>query len=351
VSNSANKILIAEDDPTSAFILENILSEKGYKVVSATNGKEAWEALGTDSFDALITDWMMPQMDGITLIREVRANIQPAPVILVVTAIVTPQARGYALDSGADDFITKPYMAEEVLSALENCLARRKQPLPPLPEPDLLISEPKGSSVVPFIGVGIAANTGGPYALAKFFEAFPKTDCAAAFIVLQAPAWALEIFVLRLQKQTPLKVRFAEDGVIAAPGTVYIARKDRHLTIEPDTFKIRLLDSPPENFCRPSADILFRGLSQAFGHFAIALAMTGIGKDGLLGAAHVKANSGLVLVQDPATADAPYLPQTLIELGTAQQNIPLPNLGEAVYEQIEKLSSYLVDMPKKWSSG
>jgi two-component system, chemotaxis family, protein-glutamate methylesterase/glutaminase len=287
----------------------------------------------------------MPKIDGITLIREVRSTIHPVPAILMITAIATTQAKEHALDSGADEFLTKPYIIDEVLASLENCLARQKQQEILVPDINSIVIEPVNQTKPPFVAVGITGNTGAPNALAKFFETFPqmgKSTLFAMFIVLPVPAWALEMFALRLQKQTRLKVMFAEDGLNITPGTVYIARKDRHLSIEPDTFRMKLLDFPPQNFCRPSADILFQGISQAFRDRGIAVAMTGIGKDGLLGATHIKENGGLVLAQDPATTDAPYLTQTLIDLGTAQQAIPLPILGKTVYEHIEKLYLDLV---------
>src|SRR5688572_13806868 len=104
------KILIAEDDPTSALLLENILTKKGYDVVSVRDGAEAFATLQFNAFDVLITDWMMPRLDGIGLIKKLREWIPPLPAILLVTSTSIPQAREHALESGADDFLNKPYM-------------------------------------------------------------------------------------------------------------------------------------------------------------------------------------------------------------------------------------------------
>ncbi|MDX2085249.1 MAG: chemotaxis protein CheB [Candidatus Melainabacteria bacterium] len=364
------KILIAEDDPTNTFILENILQSHGYEVSTAADGQFAWELVQQEPFDAVISDWMMPRMDGISLIREIRQKMQPVPALLIVTALGSPEAREHALDSGADDFVTKPYLPQEVLNALESCLARRQQSLAapspaaqsqqdlaqqdlaqkgladiltethPAPTQPVLRHEPVTAAThptPPFTAVGITTNTGGPNALSQFFQSLPTLSNACLFVVLQAPAWALEMFAMRLQKQTYLKVSFAEDGLKPSPGNVYLAHKDRHLVVEAHPWRMRLLDSPPEHFCRPSADQLFHSLAQGFHRYAVAVALTGMGKDGLAGAASIQANGGTVIVQDPATADAPYLPQTLLEQGTAQHTVALPDLGRFVATHVNAL--------------
>ena len=71
------KILIAEDDPVSGMILSKILPKAGYQWVLATDGVEALEVIQREPFDALLTDWMMPRMDGIELTRKVREMVKP----------------------------------------------------------------------------------------------------------------------------------------------------------------------------------------------------------------------------------------------------------------------------------
>ena len=88
------KILIAEDDPVSGMILSKILRKAGYQWVLATDGVEALEVIQRESFDALLTDWMMPRMDGIELTRKVRELVKPPPVVLFVTTVSSPGSPG-----------------------------------------------------------------------------------------------------------------------------------------------------------------------------------------------------------------------------------------------------------------
>jgi DNA-binding response OmpR family regulator len=96
------KILIAEDDATSGLLLKTILTKAGYEVERAIDGKAALECLEKAQYDALLTDWMMPRMDGIQLIHHARQLGRHRMPIIVVTALVSEQAKVHALTSGAD---------------------------------------------------------------------------------------------------------------------------------------------------------------------------------------------------------------------------------------------------------
>ena len=128
------KILVAEDDTTSALILKKILTKAAYNVTIAHNGTEALAAIKQKAFDVLLTDWLMPEMDGIELIRRIRKSISPVPIIIVITALVSDEARIHALAAGADDYLGKPYQAKELLDLLGNCFNRKHKPVPSHPE-------------------------------------------------------------------------------------------------------------------------------------------------------------------------------------------------------------------------
>ena len=96
------KILIAEDDATSALMLQRTLTKGDYDVTVARDGIDALAAIKQKPFDALVTDWMMPRMDGIELIRQVQTIVKPVPVIIVVTALDSVEAQAHALEAGAE---------------------------------------------------------------------------------------------------------------------------------------------------------------------------------------------------------------------------------------------------------
>ncbi|MCC6490342.1 MAG: diguanylate cyclase [Candidatus Hydrogenedentes bacterium] len=114
------KILIAEDDSVSRRILEAHLAKWGYKVVAVADGAEAWDVLQRlDAPRIAVLDWVMPQIDGPELCRRIRAATdRPFTYIIILTAKERTSDIVEALDAGADDYLTKPYHAEELRSRI-----------------------------------------------------------------------------------------------------------------------------------------------------------------------------------------------------------------------------------------
>lgn len=125
--DSSQKILIAEDSPLQRRQLESILTNENYKVISAKNGKEAYEAALSHLPDLVITDLIMPGMDGYELCSKLKLSpqLKGLPVILL-TNLSEPQDVIKGLESGADNFITKPYERDYLLSRVNYVLANKK---------------------------------------------------------------------------------------------------------------------------------------------------------------------------------------------------------------------------------
>ncbi|MFQ5715883.1 MAG: chemotaxis protein CheB [Nitrospinales bacterium] len=337
------KVLIAEDDLDNAYLLETILKKSAFSVEVAYNGREALERLKVERFDALLTDWMMPEMDGMELIRQVRKQIAPVPLIIMVTAIDSTKGRAFALDAGADDYVTKPYSKQELLKSLGDGLERSRQKAPeiaPVQEPPLE-SPAEFQILPPFVGVVIAASTGGPPAIMEIIREFPEYCEAAFFTVQHGPAWMLETFADRLQEETGLKTALARTGKIPKPGEFYLAPGDCHLCLKTPFGAVELTDDPEENFVRPSADPLFRSAARLFGKYCVGVILTGMGRDGTQGAAEIIRAGGTVLVQEPRTAIAISMPQTAISSGVATEVVPLKSMGKTILHHVVGLSSQL----------
>lgn len=326
------KILIVEDDPTSTLVLERSLRKAGYETLSAPDGLAALDYLAHHAIDAVVSDWMMPRMDGIELVRKIRETIQPPPVIVMVTALASSEARNHALSAGADDYLAKPFSIPEVLERLGNCLARRAQPEPKItPVAPMAI---EGRTPPPFPVLAIAASTGGPEAVREVARSLGDIGRTAAFLVVHGPAWMLETFAARLQKETPLQVRLAEDHMPIEPGKLYLAPGEWHMVVD-DSYLVRLNKDAPENYMRPAADPLFRSIAKVFHSAAVGLILTGMGRDGTLGASELAGAGGAVLAQDPRTAVAPSMPQTAINAGVVTEVQPLGHLAHAIRTRIE----------------
>jgi signal transduction histidine kinase len=113
------EILLAEDEWISSQMIQKILADSGFSVVAADSGTTAWELFAQRPFQVVITDWMMPGMDGISLCRKIRAAQQPGYVyIIMLTAKESKADVISGFDAGADDYIAKPVEPEELKARL-----------------------------------------------------------------------------------------------------------------------------------------------------------------------------------------------------------------------------------------
>ena len=119
-------ILIVEDDSETAAYTAKGLREEGHRVETAENGRDGLEIALEGGFDVLVVDRMMPEMDGLTLVRELRAAGKRTPV-LFLTALGSVGNRVKGLDAGADDYLVKPFAFAELRARIE-ALARRRAP-------------------------------------------------------------------------------------------------------------------------------------------------------------------------------------------------------------------------------
>jgi two-component system, NtrC family, sensor kinase len=108
-------VLIADDDSVSRRLLQSYLQKWGYEVTAAQDGADAWDLFGRGSFPMIITDWMMPELDGLGLLRLVRSAQRPGYVYaLLVTAKSEKEDLVEGMEAGADDFLTKPFDRDEL---------------------------------------------------------------------------------------------------------------------------------------------------------------------------------------------------------------------------------------------
>lgn len=111
------KVLLVDDDPLALLVLQELLALRGWETENCADGTQAQERLSraaAGEFDLVITDWMMPNMDGIELTRWVRRQIGETPRILLITSMDGNMASQYALRSGANGFLRKPVVESEL---------------------------------------------------------------------------------------------------------------------------------------------------------------------------------------------------------------------------------------------
>lgn len=325
------KILIAEDDALLLKLIEAALRPSFPDLTLVQNGAEALHCLHRESFDVLVTDWMMPGLDGIELIRRVRAECSPPPFIIMMTVLGSASARQHALSSGADDFLAKPARPSEIRACIELATRRHRdsQRMKAAAAVSSRSAWRASEKTPPHVVVAIAASTGGPVALGTLFES-PSLPADCVYLVaLHGPAWLHESVVDALRRHSKLEFRLAEDGLQSRPGVVYFACKDRHLLID-DELRLQFGDSAPEHFLRPAADPMFRSVARFVGRYALGVVLTGMGNDGAAGSAEIAARGGTVLAQDPTTAVIGSMPTAVIKAGLATEVIPLALFGQGL---------------------
>ncbi len=133
-------ILVADDDQKLLKMVRRTLAYEGFQVVTAENGREALVKLADERPDLLVLDWMMPELDGLELLKRLREAGETLPV-LILTARDAVEDRVRGLDRGADDYLVKPFAPSELLARLRALLRRARVTTPtgPLAFADLYL--------------------------------------------------------------------------------------------------------------------------------------------------------------------------------------------------------------------
>ena len=133
-------------------------------------------------------------------------------------------------------------------------------------------------------------------------------------------------------------MREASDGELARPGEVLLAPGGRHMELVGDAAqpRMRLTDDPPENSCRPAADVLFRSAARVWGAGTLGVVLTGMGRDGLAGSRAIVDAGGAVLAQDEFSSVVWGMPGEVVRAGLADTVLPLSQVGVEVALRLKR---------------
>jgi two-component system chemotaxis response regulator CheB len=362
------KVMVVDDSVVVRKIVTDVLSEDpGIEVVgTAVNGKVALAKMEHLKPDLLTMDIEMPEMDGIEAVRAIRAGQGGAgrsrvPIIMFSTLTERgATATLDALSAGANDYVTKPANVGSVAQSMESVreqLIPRIRALtgrPPLASPGRAVvpapvaprvPAPRGPRLAPAVLV-IGSSTGGPEALARVLPQLPATLPVPVLLTQHMPPVFTTQFAQRLDRLSPLRVVEATDGTPLLPGTVHLAPGDRHLVVRstPRGPVTALTQDPPENFCRPAVDPLFRSAVTAYKGAVLAVVLTGMGSDGRSGTGDVRAAGGTVVVQDQATSVVWGMPGAVSQAGYADEVLPLDRVAEAILRVLSPVGAGRADV-------
>ncbi|MGA2419644.1 MAG: chemotaxis response regulator protein-glutamate methylesterase [Candidatus Acidiferrum sp.] len=353
------RILVVDDSVVIRKVLcDALASDPAIEVVgTAPDGRIALAKITQLHPDLITLDVEMPNLSGLQTIPEIRKLYPKLPIIMFST--LTERGASTTLDAlalGASDYVTKPSNTGSVGVTMERikqdlipkikALCARPRPsdrllaaaAPVIPMKPAKLPESSERPRVAIDILAIGTSTGGPNALAEVLPAIPADFPVPIVIVQHMPPLFTRMLAERLSKKAAIKIREGEPGARLQPGEAWIAPGDYHMTVERHGTSVQLAmnQGPPENSCRPAVDVLFRSVAAAFGANTLAVVMTGMGSDGVLGSQVVRERGGRVYVQDEATSVVWGMPGQVAAAGWADKIFPLGMLAAEIDRLIRK---------------
>jgi len=343
------RVLVVDDSATIRSVLSSTLAaDPDLKVVgTAVNGQVALANIAAKPPDLVLLDVEMPVLDGISTLREIRRTHPKLPVLMFSS--LTERGSRATLDAllaGANDYVAKPSgldaaevaarIRDEVIAKIKALVPRggfnTRSASPAVARPTLVARREAVRAVV------IAVSTGGPVALAEVLPGFVAKARVPVLIVQHMPAFFTAQLAERLSRTCGAAVREARTGEELRPGDILLAPGGRHLEVTGDAAaaRTRLTDDPPENSCRPSADVLFRSAVRVWGAGTLGVVLTGMGRDGLQGSRAIIEAGGEVIAQDEFTSVVWGMPGEVVRAGLANAVLPLPQIGVEVALRLQR---------------
>lgn len=381
-------ILIVDDSALMRRVLCDIIeTDKRFRVQDrAVNGLDALNLLSRKTYDAVILDVNMPQMNGLELLKELQKRKISAKIIMASTdtadgAKVTLDA----LELGALDFIHKPTNAlecrngvfgEELLQILAAVTELEPQSHTPAassvrpaapsiagpaagrlgrkaanekPADAGTVSAERTERTTPPASFGkavydagsqivaLASSTGGPKALQAVIPKLPANLKAPVVVVQHMPSGFTASLSERLNSLSELNVKEASEGDVLLPGNVYIAMGGKHLNIlnMGGKYTIHYSDEPAREGVKPCANYMYESLMDSKFDRILCVVLTGMGADGTQGIMHLKEKKKIhVIVQEASTCAVYGMPKSAVNAGLADQAVPLEQIAQEIITNV-----------------
>ena len=327
------RVVVVDDSPSMRLLLEKMINAESDMVVvgSAEDPFAAREVIRELQPDVVTLDIEMPGMDGLDFLERLM-RLNPIPVLMISSR--TEQGSDFtlqALELGAVDVVCKQGLGgKEGLSAMAREVtekirladnnasqSRRRHPMQVI---ELTSANPTSGTFNAAKIIVVGASTGGTEALKQFIEVLPPNS-PPVLIAQHMPEGFTARFAKRLDDCCKVRVKEAVDKDIVQAGWVYIAPGHSHLEIHRRSdgrFETRLSSAPEVNRHRPSVDVLFDAAAKSVGDKAIAVLLTGMGKDGAAGLLRLREQGAYTLTQSAESCVVYGMPRAAVEMGASQ---------------------------------
>jgi len=345
-AQSIVRVLVVDDSAYVRKMMTQMLSRSPFLDVvgAARDGKDALEMAGALKPDVITCDLNMPEMDGVSFVRQQMAA-RPIPIVIISVASPSGEQVLAALEAGAVDFLQKPTalatdrlldVADELVAKVKAAAGAQMWRLSPRALTRQVAAPPAKIVARQTDILLIGISTGGPQALKTLIPRLPADFPVPVAMVLHMPIGYTELYAQKLNDLSNLRVKEAEEGEVIEAGTAYLAAAGRHLSFRRGGASVmahldmRPLDMPH----RPAVDVMFQSAADIFGARVMGVVMTGMGADGRDGSAWIKARGGQILTEAEQSCVVYGMPRSVVEAGLSDASASLEELFDVILERL-----------------
>ncbi len=363
-SGDPYRVMVVDDSAVIRGLLaRNLETDPAIKVMaSAANGEIALKSVVAQDIEIVVLDIEMPVMDGMTALPLL---LKAKPGVQVIMASTLTHANAEislrAMANGAADYVTKPTSTKEIHSAdafrseligkikavaqagRSSGRAGGKTTAAPrigarphaVPEKICVSPGPVVLRAAPTVRpevIAIGSSTGGPPALFTLLKDLCRDVSLPILITQHMPATFTALLAEHISRTCGVPAAEAKDGDRIMPGKIYVAPGGFHMTVARGSEHnvIKIVDSAPENFCRPAVDPMLRSMIPIYGSRLLVIMLTGMGHDGRDGSKDVTAAGGSIIAQDEATSVVWGMPGAVATSGICSAVLPLMDIAPYV---------------------
>lgn len=335
------RVLIVDDSVFYRKVLSDTISRLDNVRLSgqARDGIDALEKTELLKPDIITLDVEMPRMNGLETLKEIQKRWPQIKVIMVSSHTKQGAKETIeALENGAFSFITKPgkddfgeFHIQLGKLFKEISYMDTEKATAPIVAPQRPVRVPTTTFAKPQI-IGIGVSTGGPNSLTKVIPMLPANLSVPVVLVQHMPQGFTAALANSLNSKSKVTVKEAQNGEQLKAGVVYIAPGGKQMKVVKSDlgYSLAVTNDPPENYCRPSVDYLFRSLSQAYKDNVLAVIMTGMGSDGTLGLKRIKRFNAKVIGQDKESSVVYGMPQEAFKAGVVDVQVSLNSIASEI---------------------
>jgi len=348
VSADKIKVLIVDDSALVRRLLSEVIDrERDMEVVGvAPDPFVARDKILALHPDVITLDIEMPRMDGLTFLTKLMHH-RPMPVIVISSvAQSTCDIAVEAMRRGAVEVLTKPSgpysvgdLSENLPQKIRAAFASRVRKTSSTPANGNSASTtppaaPTDEPTTDFASgtlIAIGASTGGTQAIEAVLVQMPE-QCPPILIAQHIPALFSASFANRLNSLCKIEVQEARDGDLVAPGRALVAPGNFHMMLRKTDGVCRVVvkDGPRVHYQRPAVDVLFHSVAATNLNRVVGVILTGMGSDGAQGLLKMREAGAKTIAQDEASCVVFGMPRAAIEVGAAEQILPLSHIGSAI---------------------